>query len=138
MPLQVTVRDEDVRYLNEPAKAELLSAIAKYSEELLQEASRLEAAIKTTPGDPEITSSMVKDATLLLKRGYSRHSRSYRLLGVQVLAALSTFVTGILANAIFSNSDRLKDPVTLLSFLLLIFLAITSTTLVLFMEWYHA
>ena len=138
MPLQITIQDEDVRYLNEPAKTELLSAVTKHSEELLQEASRLEAAVKTTPGDPEITSSMVKDAALLLKRGYSPHMRNNKLLCVQALAALSMLVTGIMANAVFADPDRLKSPLALAAFFIVVITAITSTLLALFMEWYHA
>ena len=70
------ISDEDTKYLNDPAKTELRTCVQSYLGELLREANRLEAGERTTSGDPEITSSMVKDAAILLKREYKKPRKS--------------------------------------------------------------
>jgi hypothetical protein len=129
MPLQITIPDDEIKYLNPPAITELEVSVRKFSDELLQESSRLEAASKTTNGNPEITSSMVKDATLLLRRGYRKPKKSWWLVVVQIVAVATTFVTGILA-----DFDKLKEPNSMIAFIVFLSIAITTTVLVLFKE----
>jgi len=129
MPLQIVVPDEDITYLNEPAVTELQSSIERYCDELLEEASRLEAASKTTRGDPEITSSMIRDATLLLRRGYRRPRKKPWLVVVQVVAPVTGVVTGLLA-----DMELLKEPPILIAFVVFLSIAITATVLVVVKE----
>jgi hypothetical protein len=126
MPLRIHVPDDDTRYLNSPAVAELESSMRKFSDDLLKEASRLEAASKTTSGNPEITSSMIRDATLLLRRGYRKPRKDRGLVGAQVVAAVTTLVTGLLADL-----EKLKDPILMIVFIVFLSIAITATVLVL-------
>ncbi len=112
MPLQISIPDDDTKYLNQPAKAELETSVRKFSDELLREASRLEAAGNTTGGSPEITSSMIKDATLLLRRGYRKPKKVWWLVAAQVAAVVTTFITGLLADL-----DKLKDPRLMIAFI---------------------
>ena len=129
MPLQIQISDDDIKYLNEPAEAELASCVEKYISELLQEASRLEAAGKTTTGDPEITSSMIKDAALLTKRGYRKAKKNAWHIALQIIAAASTLITGLLF-----DFEKLKQPIMLAVFILLFSIALITTTLVIAKE----
>ncbi len=94
--IEVLLPEEHERHLNEPAKVALRSAIGNFAKDLLQEAGRLEAAMRTTKGDPEVTSSMVRDADLLVRRGYRKARKSNWLVLAQIVAVVSTFTTGVL------------------------------------------
>lgn len=59
MPLQISIPDDDIRHLNQPAKDALERSVRGFSNDLLREASRLEAADNTMGQTPQITSSMI-------------------------------------------------------------------------------
>ncbi len=117
-----TVADQAIEYLNAPAKVELKGSVERYAEHLLREASRLEATTKSTQGTPEITSTMIKDADILLRRGYVRQPKDRFLIGAQVVATLGSFVTGL-----FANAESLREPSTLVLFIVLLAITITSS-----------
>jgi len=128
--MQIDIPDEDVRYLNEPAKHVFVKSIESHSEELLAEANRLEAAGKSTGGDPEITSTNISDAALLVRRGYKKPKKSALAVFTQVVAALTTFLTGLIF-----DFERMKQPVPLIIFLILLAIAITTTVLAIVKDW---
>ena len=121
MPLDINVPDTATAHLNTPAIAEFRLAIGQYAEDLLREAGRLEAASKSTSGNPEITSTMVKDANTLLRRGYARQPKKPLLIVSQLIATVGGFVTGLLA-----DMDKLKDASTLVMFVILLTVTITA------------
>jgi hypothetical protein len=117
-------KDDALEYLNTPARTIFRSSLQSYSEALLREASRLEAAGKSTPGSPEITSTMVKDADILLRRGYSRPRKQPLLIMSQLVATVGGFLTGLLADA-----NRLKEPKGLVLFVLVLTVTITAAVI---------
>ncbi len=128
MALDLKVPDDAEKHLKERAAAEYQDA-PRYAGDLLKEASRLEAANKSTGGAPEITSTMVKDADILLRRGYARPSRKPLLIGAQLVATVGGFATGLLA-----DMDKLRDPNTLVLFVVLLAVTITAVVLALVKE----
>lgn len=129
MSLQVTVVDESTRYLNAPAEAEIEKRINQYAMDLLREAGRLEAAVNATGGNPEITSTMIADADLLLRRGFRKPRRSVGLILGKVFNPIGGMCAGMLA-----DGDKLTNPVLLVLFVLLIMLTTTSTVVVVVKE----
>lgn len=129
MPLAISITDDSVRFLNEPAKQELVKAVSQYSEVLLSEASRLEAAGNTSTGDPEITSSMVRDADLLLRRGYRKPRKGPLLMTAQIASPILGIGTGILADA-----EKLEQTNNLLMFIALLVLSVITTVLLVVKE----
>lgn len=125
MPLQLTIPDEKTAYLNEPAKEELVAAIESYSDRLLREASRLEAATSTTGTDPEITSTMVRDADLLLKRAYRKPKKKPAVIVGEIVGPTTGLIAGMLA-----NMKLLQSPVLFAIFIVLLAISVTSTVLV--------
>jgi hypothetical protein len=121
MALDLKIPDDATKYLKERAAAEYQVAVEKYAADLLKEASRLEAAATGTAGEPEITSTMVKDADILLRRGYVRPSKKPLLITAQLLATVGGFVTGLLA-----DTEKLKAPGTLVFFIVLLAVTITA------------
>lgn len=120
MPVEINISDEGTKYLNTPARDQLRVAVESYSGDLLKEASRLEATAKTTAGNPEITSSMVRDADLLLRRAYRRPKKK-SLVIVQIVAAVTGFLTGLLTDL------ALKDPGWMIAFVVVLSVALTTT-----------
>lgn len=120
MGVNIDIPDNDVRFLNPPAQQQLKSHINEYVDQLLAEASRIEADQRTATGDPEISSSMIKDAAHLIKRGYQRHKKSGWHVTLDIAGSMSALFVGLMF-----DFDRLKDPVMLVLFVLLLAVALT-------------
>ena len=129
MPIQINIQDEDIQYLNGPAQVQMQKHVENYIDELLNEASRLEAAQRTTGGDPEINSSMVNDAAHMMSRGYQKHRKPGWITACQVVAILSTLFTGLVF-----DFERMKDPVMLVAFVVLLAIAITFNVILMMKE----
>ena len=127
--MQINIPDDDLKYLNTPAQQQLRKHIEDNIDQLLKEASRLEATHRTTGGDPEINSTMVNDAAHLIKRGYQKQKKPGWLTASQVVATLSAMLVGLVF-----NFDRLKDPLMLVVFIVLLAVAITFNVIVLMKE----
>jgi hypothetical protein len=75
---------EGLEHLNAAAVRELDAAVDRYAQDLLREAERLEANQRSTPGAPEITSTMISDADTFLRRSYTRQRRSRLTVALHV------------------------------------------------------
>jgi hypothetical protein len=126
MPLEIATPEAYDEHLNEPAKSRLRAAVEKYTNDLLEEAGRLEATVRTTQGNPEITSSIVGDADLYLRRGYRKPKKSGWFTFVQIVQAVSTLVTGILFNLQAFQTEQLY----FLVFVIVLAVAIGTNVLV--------
>ena len=115
--------------LNAPAQTALKQAVDAFSDDVLAEAGRLEANLNTSGKDPEITSSMVLDAALFVRRGFARPKKGMGLRVAQILAAVGGFITGLLADA-----DKLKDTSTLVTFSGLLVVTITALVIAILKE----
>jgi hypothetical protein len=125
MPLELSIADDDVQYLNEPAKNQLLSSCRRYIEELLREAGRLEADQNTTGGDPEITSSMINHAETVLRRAFVRPKKLPWIIACQIGAVVFSLLAGLLLDL-----EILKKPIWLVALIIVLVIAITCTVLV--------
>jgi hypothetical protein len=63
----------------------------------LQEAGRLEGAQRSTSGDPEITSTIVKDADTGLRRNYVRPKRSIWSVLLQIISYVGAIAAAVAA-----------------------------------------
>lgn len=96
MPLDVQIHDKTVELLNDNAKAVLKTSVAKYAEDVLQEAGRYERNWRSAEGDPEITSSMIHDANTVLRRGFVKPPKSALVLIAVGVTNLLALVAGFL------------------------------------------
>ena len=129
MPTNVTIPEDAVRYLNHQAKEELRTSVEQYRDDLLKEASRLEAATSSAAGIPQITSSMMKDADLLLRHGY-RKPRSNPLMVIsRIVAPVTGVLTGLLA-----DTELLAEPRWLVAFVVTLALTFILTTIIVVKE----
>lgn len=121
----VTIPAEATRYLNVQARVELNAATTRYAEDLVKEAGRLEANARGVAGDPEITTTMIHDAEMVLRRGYSRQqSRSVLVTSCQVIAIVGGIATGLLA-----DMEKLQDPFTMVVFVAVLAATITASVI---------
>lgn len=123
MPIKIEIPDNEVTYLNQPAKDELKTSVREYIDELLDEATRLEAANNTSGGNPQIISSMISDAELLLRRGYKKPKKSAWIKIIQILSSVSAAVFGVMF-----DYEKVQEP-TFIVLLLLVFAVALGTTI---------
>lgn len=102
MSLEVEIPDNEVTYLNDAAKKELTKILQEHTKRLLLEAGRLEANIRTTQGNPEITSSMIKDASTVINRHYVKPRKSYWFLAARIASLVAAVLVGL-------SSDNLSE-----------------------------
>ena len=122
MPLQINILDDDIRYLNEPAKEELGKILHEHTKEIVREANRLEANHHSTEGNPEITSTLIKDASTVINRGYIIPRKKRWFYIVKTLAIIGTLITGFLF-------DKLNEPWGPITFALAFALTTILTTI---------
>ena len=123
MPLKIEIQDAELVYLNQPAKDELKSSIEDYIDEVLDEATRLEAGNNTSGRTPQITSSMISDAKLLLRKDYKKPKKPLRIKIIQIIASVSAAIFGVMF-----DYDKVKEP-TFIVLLLLVFAVALGTTI---------
>lgn len=124
MPIELRPPENAETLLKEPAGREYSDAVHRYAKDLLREADRLEAANRGASCQPEITSTMVQDADILLRRGYTKRPKKPFLIGTQIVATLGSLVTGLLIDA-----EKLKDTNNLILFILVLTITITATVI---------
>ena len=125
--MEINIPEDKVSYLSKQAQVEFSDSLKSYASDLIDEASRLETASRVSGGDPEITRTMIKDATLYLKKyTHNNKSQSWWFTFLQVVSAISTLFTGGLFNI-----DKFKsDSINLLIFLSVLAITIVSNTAV--------
>lgn len=129
MPVELKIAEQATQHLNAPASGELKACVERYAADLLGEANRLEAATKSTDGGPEITSTMIKDADILLRRGYRRPPKGRVLIVAQLVATVGGFLTGL-----FADAEKLKSPIGFSVFVLALALTVTATVVAVMKE----
>lgn len=127
---EIKIPEESSKYLNKPARDELSKVSNYFINEVLQEASRIEATENSTGRDPEITSSMIKEAAHFIKKGYKRNKKPKWYIISQIIQSIFILLSGILF-----DFEKLKDPAYFIIFLVVIIIAVTSTVLVTIKEW---
>lgn len=129
MPLQIQLEDDDVRYLNSDAKDALVESGLRYSRDVISEALRLESTAGSSSGNPQVTSGIIEDADLVLRKGYKKPRRSRWLKIAQVVSIVSTFIAGVLADYSF-----LQEPIYLVILILAIAVSLFCSILLLLAE----
>lgn len=127
MPDKITITDDEIKYLNQPAVDELKLSLVTYKKAIISEASRLETNNKTTNGDPEITSTHIKDAVTLLNRGYKNPKKKLWFYIVKISGVLLALITGFLF-------EKLSEPWGPITFALALAITTIVVTIQVFTE----
>ena len=121
---EIQITAEELEGFTAQAVIDLENAVRKYKSDLLNEISRIEASQHAGEGGPEVTSVMVHDAELVYSRGPRYRRKKGRLTLLKVIAVVSIFISGMMA-----NSDFLKVYSHIIAFLIVASIAILTSTI---------
>lgn len=127
--MQLDIDDKSQKGFNDPAKASLKKATLQFAEELIKESNRIEASRNPASGDPQVTSSMVDDANVLVRRGLGRPRKKPGVKLFRIVAAVLSLVVGFTYDA-----AKLQDKTYMLIFVILVAVAIIAVTISIIME----
>lgn len=122
MKIEIEISDDKMQNLSQTAKVELTKVAKKYSEDVLDEASRIEESRRTTNPNPEITAAIINDAVVFAKNYGIRKRKPKKVIFMQVLAFLSSTLTGGLF-----DTEKFKDTWYVILFLIVFLLSIVAT-----------
>jgi len=123
MPIDIQIQDKDVSGFNNQAKLKLEEYVNEFVSDLIEEANRIESGRNSTSGSPEITSSMVNDARVLIRRGLAQPKKGMGIKILRISSAILSLVVGIMY-----DSTKLQDSAYMLLFIVVIAAAILSVT----------
>ncbi len=129
LQMQIDIDEATLAGFNPPARSELKKAAVQFTNDLLAEANRIEASRNPAAGAPEVTSGMVIEATLLVRRGLAQPRQKLRLKVLRVAAAILSLAVGFTYDA-----AKLQDKTYMLVFILVVALAILAVTISTMME----
>lgn len=127
--MQIDIDDTTLAGFNDPAKTALAKAATEFLEDLVKEANRIEATHNTSSGNPQVTSSMVSDAGVLIRRGLARPKKKIGAKLVRIIAAVLSMAVGFTYDA-----TKLQDKTYMLVFVVVVALAILAVTISTIME----
>lgn len=124
MPINIKIQDSDVAGFNDQAQDGLKAATSEFISDMIDEANRIESGRNNTQGPPQITSSMVNDAKVLIRRGLATPKKSIGSRILRIFAAVLSLVVGIMY-----DKTKLQDDIYLLFFILIMAVTIICVTI---------
>lgn len=121
--MQIDVPDEDLNGFSQNARDQLQHVTNEYVTDVIEEANRLEATRSNSGKPPEVTSSMVDDANVLVRRGLIQSKGNYKLKILRISAAILSILAGILF-----DFGEFQNPVYMVVYLVVIAAAILTVT----------
>lgn len=122
--MQIDVNDKTLAGFNDHAKTELRKATNEFIEELVRESNRIEAARNPSSGNPQVTSGMVTDAAVLVRRGLGQPKKRIGTKVVRIVAAVLSLAVGFTYDA-----TKLQDKGYMLIFVITVAVAIIAVTI---------
>lgn len=122
--MQIEIDDTTLSGFNHPARAEMKRAMLQFAADLQAEANRIEESRNPNAGPPEVTSGMVVEATLLVRRGLNQPRKKIGVKLMRICAAVLSLVVGFCYDA-----NKLQDKTYMLTFVLVVALAIVAVTI---------
>src|SRR5690349_4782650 len=127
MKIEIDVVDDKLQNLSLTAKSELQKVIKVHIEEVLDEASRIEEGRRTSNHNPEITAAIINDAVYYAKSFGIRKRKTKRRVTLQIVAFLSSTITGGLFDV-----DKFNGIIYVGLFLLVFLFSIVSSVYLIF------
>lgn len=129
MPVEIKIEDNNLTGFNSPAKTELKDSVKDFADDLIAESNRIESSINTSSNGPEITSSIVRDAKVLIRHKISKPKKSTGKTLMKIGASISSLLAGVMY-----QKDKLQDSGYLVVYIIVIAGAILLTTLTVLKE----
>ena len=128
MIIKVDIPENKVANFSPRAKKELEKHALRVTEEIIDEASRIEASRRLSDTNSEITQSVVKEAATHPRMYFSR-KKNWGTKIVQFFAFISTFCSGLLF-----DTDKFNNITVVIWFVVVIFVAITTNVYLIFYQ----
>lgn len=125
----IDIEDRNLLGFNQPAKDELKKSATDFIDELIKESNRIESSRNPSSGNPQITSGMVTDATVFVRRGLIQPKKKIRVKVLRVISAIVSLLVGIIYDA-----TKLQDKTYMLIFIVVVAITIISVTISTIME----
>ncbi|MDD5759591.1 MAG: hypothetical protein PHI06_10990 [Desulfobulbaceae bacterium] len=122
--MQIQIPEDSLNGFNDKAKEKLSEAATEFVGDLIEESNRIESSRNTTGNDPEITSSMVNDARVLIRRGLSQPKKGIGLKILRIASAILSLLVGVLY-----DSAKLQSGGYMLIFIGVITASILTVTI---------
>ena len=127
--MQIAVDDTALAGFNDPAKAELEKAASGFIDDLIQESNRIEAARNPSAASPQVTSGMVLDAAVLVRRGLAQPKKKIGVKLLRIISAVLSLVVGFTY-----DTAKLQDKTYMLVFIVAVAAAIIAVTIATIVE----
>lgn len=127
--MQISIDDKTLAGFNDPAKVELTKAATEFIEDLVKESNRIEATRNPSSGNPQVTSGMVTDAAVLVRRGLAQPKKKIGIKLLRIIAAVLSLAVGFTYDA-----AKLQDKTYMLIFVVTVAVAILAVTISTIME----
>ena len=125
----IDIEDRNLLGFNQPAKDELKKSATDFIDELIKESNRIESSRNPSSGNPQITSGMVTDATVFVRRGLIQPKKKIRVKVLRVISAIVSLLVGIIYDA-----TKLQDKTYMLIFIVVVAITIIAVTISTIME----
>lgn len=122
MKIEFDIPDEKVQNLSQNGKIELTQHSKLLTEEIIDEASRIEASRRSPNTNTEITAAIVNEASIYSRRFPPRHEKSVLTKIIQLVAFISSLVAGSML-----DTDKFKETNHVVLFIVALFVAIGTT-----------
>jgi hypothetical protein len=127
--MEIEIDESDLVGFNTQAKAKLKESTKDFISDLIEESHRLESKSNTSGGAPEVTSSNVSDANILVTKGLSHTKKGLGSRVIRIIAALLPLIVGAMY-----NPTNLQNSAYMLTFVVVVTLAIIMVTISTMME----
>lgn len=126
MRITIEISDDKIINFSSSAKSELKTHIHRLAEEIVDEASRIEASRRISDTSSEVTQSNVKEAATQPRMTFTK-KKGWKFKVIQGVASISTLITGGLFDI-----DKFQDTTRIVWFLITFFFATATTVYVIF------
>jgi hypothetical protein len=121
MKVEFEIPDEKVSALNPNGKTELSRHCKQWTEEIIDEATRIEAS-RNDGTNTEITAAIISEAASYSKRFPLKHKKKWWIKVIQIIAFIASLVAGSLLDV-----EKFKETSHVIWFIVTLFVAVATT-----------
>lgn len=121
MRIEFEIPDEKVSDLNPNGQTELTRHCKQWTEDIIDEATRIEAS-RNDGTNTEITAAIISEAATYSKRFPLKHKKKWWIKVIQIAAFISSLIAGSLLDV-----EKFKETSHVIWFIVTLFIAVATT-----------
>ncbi|MDD5313336.1 MAG: hypothetical protein PHO26_09910 [Dehalococcoidia bacterium] len=127
--MQIEINDNALKGFNTQAKDELSKATKRFVDDLIKESNRIESSFQQNTGEAQVTSTIVNNADIFLRRGLARSNKNSKTILTRILAAIFALIVGFLY-----DTKLLQESTYMVIFTVILAITIVLVTFSIVME----